>query len=144
MIILENTCAEITSGWYIDSVVKDEKTIWVYRSSAICGDIFCNNWVTRKSQKDVSVQGVQINNCSYMEGGKEEDSSLYRNHKLFLSEDWFEVVRADYGIAHIPPFRIDIPLSSESIGFGVKTIRTESDDKIELKEIFRPPHLPLG
>ena len=79
-----------------------------------------------------------------MERGKEEDSSLYRNHKLFLSEDWFEVVRADYGIAHIPPFRIDIPLSSESIGFGVKTIKTESDDKIELREIFRPPHLPLG
>jgi len=27
MIILENTYAEITSRWYIDSVVKEEKTI---------------------------------------------------------------------------------------------------------------------
>jgi len=27
IIILEDMCAEITSRWYIDSVVKEEKTI---------------------------------------------------------------------------------------------------------------------
>jgi len=27
MIMLENACMEITSRWYIDSVVKKEKTI---------------------------------------------------------------------------------------------------------------------
>ena len=31
MIILENTYAEITSRWYIYSVVKKEKTVWVCR-----------------------------------------------------------------------------------------------------------------
>ncbi len=46
---------------------------------------------------------------------KEEDSSLYGNYKLFLSEDRFEVVRVDCSVASIPPFRIDVPLSSESI-----------------------------
>ena len=56
---------------------------------------------------------------------------------MFLSEDWFEVVRVDYGIASIPYFRIDIPLSSESIQFGTKITRTESDDKIELRKVLK-------
>jgi len=55
MIILEDTCTDITSRWYIDSVVKEEKTIWVHRPLAICRDVFCSNWITRESQTDVSV-----------------------------------------------------------------------------------------
>jgi len=50
-----------------------------------------------------------------MKKEEEEDSSLYRDCKLFLGKDWFEVVRVDCGIASISPFRIDIPLSSENI-----------------------------
>jgi len=61
-----------------------------------------------------------------------------------LSEDWFEVVRVNCGIASISPFRIDVPPSSESIWFGAKMIRMEPNDKIELREILGPPHLPLG
>jgi len=61
-----------------------------------------------------------------------------------LSEDRFEVVRIDCGIASIFLFRIDIPLSSESIQFGAETTRVKPDDKVELGEILRPPHLPLG
>ena len=63
---------------------------------------------------------------------------------MFLSEDGFEVVRVDYGIASIPPFRIDIPSSSESIWFDAKTTRAEPDDKVELGEILGPLCLPLG
>ena len=63
---------------------------------------------------------------------------------MFLHEDRLEVVRVDYGIVSIPPFRINIPLSSKSIWFGAKITRAESDDKVELKEILRPPCLPLG
>ena len=55
IIILENTYAEITSRWYIDSVIKMKKTIWVHRLSAICRDVLCSNWITRESQKDVLV-----------------------------------------------------------------------------------------
>ena len=54
MIILENMCA-ITSRWYVDSVIKKEKTIGVCGLSAICRNIFCSNWVTRESQKNISV-----------------------------------------------------------------------------------------
>ena len=55
MIILEDTCVEITSRWYIDSVVKEKKTIWIHKPLAICENVFCSNWVTRESQKNVSV-----------------------------------------------------------------------------------------
>jgi len=61
-----------------------------------------------------------------------------------LSEDRFEVIRINYSVASIPPFRIDIPLSSESIQFSVKMTRTEPDDKVELEEVLRLLHLPLG
>ena len=79
-----------------------------------------------------------------MERRKKENGSLYRSYKLLLSKDKFEVVRVDCGIASIPPFRIDIPLSSESIWFGTEMTRVEPDDKVELGKILRPLHLLLG
>ena len=63
---------------------------------------------------------------------------------MFLSEDGLEVVRVDCGIASISPFRIDVPLSSESIQFCTEMTRTEPDDKVELGEILGLPRLPLG
>jgi len=61
-----------------------------------------------------------------------------------LSEDRLEVVRIDCGIASIPPFRIDIPLSSKSIWFSAKMTRAEPDDKVELGEVLGLLRLPLG
>ena len=79
-----------------------------------------------------------------MERKKKKDGSLYGGCKLFLSEDGLEVVRVDYSIASIPPFRIDILLSSESIWFSAEMTRAEPDDKVELGEVLRPLCLPLG
>ena len=79
-----------------------------------------------------------------MEGRKKKNGSSYKGCKLFLSEDRFEVVRVDCGVASIPLFRIDVPSSSESIRFSTKTTRVEPDNKIELGEVLRPPHLPPG
>ena len=53
-------------------------------------------------------------------------------------------MRVDCSIASIPPFRIDIPSSSESIRFSAKTTRAEPDDKVELGEVLGPPCLPPG
>jgi len=61
-----------------------------------------------------------------------------------LSEDRLEVVSVDCGIASIPPFRIDVPLSSESIQFGAETTRVKPDNKVELGEILGPLCLSLG
>ena len=63
---------------------------------------------------------------------------------MFLSEDRFEVMRVDCGIASIPPFRIDVLLSSESIQFCAETTRAEPDDKVELGEVLRLLCLSLG
>ena len=61
---------------------------------------------------------------------------------MFLSKDRFEVVRVDYAIASIPPFKIDIPSSSESIQFGTKMTWAEPDNKVKLEKVFRPLCLP--
>ena len=61
-----------------------------------------------------------------------------------MSKDGLEGVRVDYGIASIPPFRIDIPSSSKSIQFCAEMTRTEPDNKVELGEVLGPPRLPLG
>jgi len=69
---------------------------------------------------------------------------LYGGYKLLLSEDGFEVVRIDCGIASILFFRIDISLFSESVWFGAKMTKTEPNDKVKLREVLRPSCLPLG
>ena len=121
-----------------------EKTVEVYRPLAIYKDVFCNSWIIRKGWKDVLLQSIQINDCSYMKKRKEKNSSLYKDHKLFLSEDWYEAVRVNYGIISILFFRIDVSLSSKSIWFGAKITKMKPDDKIELKEVLGLPYLPLG
>ena len=63
---------------------------------------------------------------------------------MFLSEDELEVMRVDCGVASIPPFRIDVPSSSESIQFCAETTRAEPDDKIELGKVLGLLCLPLG
>jgi len=88
--------------------------------------------------------GVQIHNYSHVERRKKEDCSLYGGCKLFLNEDRLEVVKIDCGIASISLFRIDVPLSSESVQFGTKMIRVEPDNKVELEEVLRPPCLLLS
>jgi len=79
-----------------------------------------------------------------VERRKKKDRSSYGGCKLFLSEDGLEVVRVDCGVASIPPFRIDVPLSSESIRFCAEMTRTEPDDKVELGKVLGPPCLPPG
>ena len=50
----------------------------------------------------------------------------------------------DCDVASIPLFRIDIPLSSESIQFCAKMTRVEPDNKVELGEVLGLLCLPLG
>ena len=61
-----------------------------------------------------------------------------------MNEDWFKVVRVNCSVASIPPFRVDILLFSESVQFDTKMTRMKSNNKIELREVFRLPYLPLG
>ena len=48
------------------------------------------------------------------------------------------VLRIDSGIVAIPLFKIDVPSSSKSVGFGSKFSGTETDDEVKSRKIFRP------
>ena len=143
VIIPENKYAKITSRWYIDSTIETKKTVEVYRLSAIYRDVFCSSKVTQKCQMNILVQGIEINNCSYVKRREKKNCSSYRGHKLFLSKGWFKVMRVNCSIASIPLFRINISLSSKSILFGAKISRVESDNKVELREILSLLYLSL-
>ena len=45
-------------------------------------------------------------------------------------------MRVDRNIANILPFKINILLSSKSVGFGSKSTRVEVDNKVELEKKF--------
>ena len=49
-----------------------------------------------------------------------------------------EVSQVYAGVITSPLFRIDVPLSSKSIGFGTEVSRTEMDNEVELAEEFAP------
>jgi len=42
------------------------------------------------------------------------------------------------GIVAIPLFKIDVPMSSQCIGFGSEFSGMQTDDEIESRKIFRP------
>ena len=48
------------------------------------------------------------------------------------------VLRIDSGIVAIPLFKIDVPSSSKSVGFGSEFSRTEMDDEVKSGEVFGP------
>ena len=57
---------------------------------------------------------------------------------------WTEVTWVDGSIVAIPPFGVDVPASSERVGFGAQTPRAEADDEIELGEVLGPTGLTTG
>jgi hypothetical protein len=63
---------------------------------------------------------------------------------LLLGEDWTEFVGISSSVVLIPLFGVDVPASSEGIRLGSEFTRTETDNEIELVEIFRPTGLSTG
>src|SRR6266481_5141988 len=61
--------------------------------------------------------------------------------QLLGSEYWVKVLRVSSGIVTIPIFKIDIPSSSQHVGFHSELPRTEANDKVEPGKVFRPSHL---
>jgi len=57
---------------------------------------------------------------------------------LLGSEYQVVVLWIDAGIVAIPLFKIDVPLSSECVGFGSEFSRMETDYKVESRKVFRP------
>jgi hypothetical protein len=63
---------------------------------------------------------------------------------LLLGEDWTEIVGIGSSVVLIPLFGVDVPASSEGIRLGSEFTRTETENEIELVEIFRPTGLTTG
>ena len=60
------------------------------------------------------------------------------------SEYWVVVLWIDAGIVAIPLFKIDVPLSSEFIGFGSEFYGMETDYKVETRKVFGPLCLSMS
>ena len=57
---------------------------------------------------------------------------------MLESEYQSVILWIDAGIVGIPLFKIDVPSSSECIGFGSEFSGMETDDEIESGKIFGP------
>ena len=57
---------------------------------------------------------------------------------MFLHEHGSEVSQIYGGVITPPLFRIDVPSSSKSVGFGTEVSGMESDNEVELAEELGP------
>ena len=64
--------------------------------------------------------------------------------ELFGGENGFVVLRIYGGVATTSLFKVDVPTSSQGIGFGTEFPRSEADDEVELGEVFGPSGLSSG
>ena len=53
-------------------------------------------------------------------------------------------MRINGSIIAISPFRVNIIASGKSVGLSTQTPRTETDHKMKMRKILRPPGLPAG
>ena len=63
---------------------------------------------------------------------------------MFLHEHWTEIAQIDGSIVAISPFRVDVPSSSQRVGFSAQLTRMEADNEVELRKILRPMGLSAG
>ena len=73
-----------------------------------------------------------------------ECRSTERRSELILSEDRPEVVRVDYRVVIISPFRVDIPASCQGVQLHSEASGAKAYDQIELIEVFGPLYLPTS
>ena len=82
--------------------------------------MFCSDKVTWKYYTDILVKSIKINNCCYIKQRRDKNYYSDRGHKLFMGKNKLEVVRLTHGIASMHLFKINVPLSNESIWFNAK------------------------
>ncbi len=67
---------------------------------------------------DIRKKLVNVKDNSTMENGMEKNGSVERSRKLFGREYGAEIVQIGIDIVTTSPFKIDVPSSSKSVGFG--------------------------
>ena len=71
------------------------------------------------------------------DGNSSEDRDIERGClkgqcQFLISKNWMEIVRIYGGIVTASLLSVDVPSSSQKIGFGSKTAGVETEDKVEL------------
>ena len=100
--------------------------------------------VSGLSRFDVRVKLLDVHDGNSLEDGDIQGGCLKGQCQLFVNKNWTEIVRIYRGIVAASLLRVDIPLSSQSVGFGTKLARAEMDDEVKLQQIFRPLDLSSG
>jgi len=94
--------------------------------------------IRRESCKNVFLELFHVDKDGSTDCQSKENGCPKGGHELFLGEHGSEVVWVDPSIVPIPLFWVDIPASSEGIGFSSEASRVEADGKVELGEVLQP------
>ena len=81
---------------------------------------------------DVGVKLLNVHNGDGLEDRDIERGFLKGQCQLCISKNWMEIVRIYGGIVAAFLLRVDIPSSSQSVGFGSELAGAEMDDEVEL------------
>jgi len=100
--------------------------------------------IRRESCENVFVELFHIDEDGSADCRSKEDGCPEGGRELFLGEHGSEVVWVDPSVVPIPLFWVDVPASSEGIGFSSKASRAEVYGEVELGEVLRPVGLMAG
>ena len=102
------------------------------------------DWVGGLSRFDVGVKLLDVHDGDGSEDGDVDRGCLKGRCQSFISKNWMEIVRIYGGIVAASLLRVDVASSSQNIRFGSELARAETDDKVELQQIFGPSDLSSG
>ena len=91
------------------------------------------DWVGGLGGFDVRVKLLDVHDGDGLEDGNIERGCSKGRCQLFVSKYWTEIVWIYGGIVAASLLRVDVPLSSQSVGFGSESARVKTDDEVELQ-----------
>ena len=92
------------------------------------------NGVSGQSRADIRVELFDVHQGHGLEYQSKECCCSEGQCQLLISEDRMEIVRVNGGIVAIPLFWVDVPSSSQSVGFCSEFSGAETDDQVELRK----------
>ena len=81
---------------------------------------------------DVRVKLLDVHDGDSLEDGDIERGCSKGRCQLFVSKNWTDIVWIYGGIVAASLLWVDVPSSSQSVGFGSESAGAEMDDEVEL------------
>ena len=107
-------------------------------------EVVLGNRVGRQAGLDVGMELLGIHDDARVECQNIGRSSSERRGELLLGKDRMTVLRVYSTIGVISLFKVDIPSSSQWVGFCAKPTRSEPNSQIELSKVFGPSRLSVS